>query len=102
MLASDRRANMKRLLTLNAAVLSCAAFFGAAAPAAAKDYEYCRRGLTSYMLQCGFDTLAQCQYMHMSFGRRGDCIRNPSLGSGAHACIYAPSVRKTYAYAPHR
>ncbi len=56
MFASDRRANMKRLLTLNAAALSCAAFFGAAAPAAAKDYEYCRRGLTSYMLQCGFDT----------------------------------------------
>src|SRR6266404_1142737 len=47
MFASDRRANMKRLLTLNAAALSCAAFFGAAAPAAAKDYEYCRRGLTS-------------------------------------------------------
>ncbi len=100
MFASDRRANMKRLLTLNAAALSCAAFFGAAAPAAAKDYEYCRRGLTSYMLQCGFDTLAQFQYM--SLGRRGDCICNPSLGSGADAYIYAPSVRKTYAYAPHR
>jgi hypothetical protein len=91
---------MKKLLTLNSAAITCIAFFGATAPAKANDHEYCRRDLTSYMLQCGFDTLAQCQYT--SFGRGGDCIRNPSLGSAADAYAYAPSVRKTYAYAAHR
>jgi|RhiMethySRZTD1v2_1073278.scaffolds.fasta_scaffold995049_2 Protein of unknown function (DUF3551) len=48
---------MKRLLTLSAAVICCTAVFGAAAPAAAKNYEYCRRDV-SYMLSCGFETLA--------------------------------------------
>jgi hypothetical protein len=100
MKTSDRRANMKMLLMLNAAIISCTAFFGAAPMAVAKDYEYCRRDITSYMLQCGFDTLAQCQYT--SFGRSGDCIRNPSLGSAADAYAYAPGVRETYAYAAHR
>jgi hypothetical protein len=52
------------------------------------------------MLQCGFETLAQCQ--ETSFGRGGDCFRNPSLGSAANAYDYAPGVRKTYAYAPLR
>jgi hypothetical protein len=52
---------MKRPLTLGVAAISCAAFFPTAGPAAAKDYEYCRRDITSYMPQCGFDTLAQCQ-----------------------------------------
>jgi Protein of unknown function (DUF3551) len=37
--------------------------------------------VTSFMLQCGFETLAQCQ--ETSFGRGGDCFRNPSLGSAA-------------------
>jgi hypothetical protein len=52
------------------------------------------------MLQCGFDTLVQCQ--ETSFGRGNDCFRNPSLGGAAGAYVYVPSVRKTYAYAPHR
>ncbi len=91
---------MKRPLTLGVAAISCATFFPTAAPAAAKDYAYCRRDITSYMLQCGFDTLAQCQ--ETSFGRGNDCFRNPSLGSAADAYIYVPSFRKTYAYAPHR
>jgi hypothetical protein len=51
---------MKKLLTLSAAVICCAAVFGAARPAAAKDYEYCRRDVSSYMLSCGFETLAHC------------------------------------------
>jgi hypothetical protein len=84
-------------LTLGAAAISCAAFFLSAAPAAATAYKYCRRDITSYILQCGFDTLAQCQ--EMSFGRGADCFRNPSLGSAADAYVYAPGVRKTYAYA---
>jgi hypothetical protein len=34
-------------------------------------------------------------------GRGGDCFRDPWLGAAADAYAYAPSVRKTYAYAPH-
>jgi Protein of unknown function (DUF3551) len=82
---------MKKLLTLSAAVICCAAVFGAARPAAAKDYEYCRRDVSSYMLSCGFETLAQCQ--DMSFGRGGDCIRNSSLGGAATTPAYAPIAR---------
>jgi hypothetical protein len=78
---------MIRLLTLSATAICCAACFGFATPTAAKDYEYRRRAITSYMLQCGFDTLSQCQ--DMSFGRGGDCLRNPSLGSAAGAYAYA-------------
>jgi hypothetical protein len=83
---------MKKLLTLSAAAIVYAAFVGIAAPAAAKDYEYCRRDVTAYMLQCGFETLAQCQ--DMSSGRGGDCLRNPSLGGAASAYAYAPIARK--------
>jgi hypothetical protein len=90
---------MKKLLTLSAAAVSCAVLFGAAAPAAAKDYQYCRRDVTAFMLQCGFDTLAQCQ--DMSSGRGGECLRNPALGA-ADAYAYAASVRGSYAWAPRR
>jgi hypothetical protein len=83
---------MKKLLTLSAAAIACAAVFGTATPAAAKDYEYCRRDVTSAMLQCGFDTLAQCQ--DMSSARGGDCIRSPSLGGAANAYAYAPIAGK--------
>jgi hypothetical protein len=82
---------MNKLLNLGAAAIACAAFLGTAAPAAAKDYEYCRRDVTSAMVSCGFDTLAQCQ--DMSSGRGGDCIRNPSLGGAANAYAYAPIAR---------
>ena len=83
---------MKKLLTLSAAAIACAAVFGIATPAAAKDHEYCRRDVISYMLSCGFDTLAQCQ--DMSFGRGGDCIHNSSAGGAANAFAYAPIARK--------
>lgn len=82
---------MTRLLSLGIAAIACAACFGAAGPAAAKN-EYCRRGVTDYMLSCGFDTLAQCQAM--SSGRGGDCLPNPSLGNAASAYAYAPLARK--------
>jgi hypothetical protein len=49
---------MSKLLSLGVAAVACIAFFSAAGPAAAKDYEYCRRDVTAFMLQCGFDTLA--------------------------------------------
>jgi hypothetical protein len=83
---------MSKLLSLGIAAVTCIAFFGAAGPAAAKDYEYCRRDITSYMLSCGFDTLAKCQ--DMSSGRGGDCVRNPSLGDAANAYAYAPIARQ--------
>jgi hypothetical protein len=89
---------MNKLLSPGVAAVVCINFFGTTGPAAAKDYEYCRRDVTSFMLQCGFETLAQCQ--DTSFGRSGDCLRNPALGSAAGAYTYAPSVGKTYAYAP--
>ena len=82
---------MNKLLSLGAAAIACAAVFGTATPATAKDYEYCRRD-SSYMLACGFETLAGCQ--DMASGRGGDCIRNPSLGGVANAYAYAPIARK--------
>jgi hypothetical protein len=82
---------MNKLLSLGAAAIACAIAFSAATPAAAKDYEYCRREAASFMLSCGFETLAQCQ--DMSSGRGGDCIRNPALGGAANAFAYAPIAR---------
>jgi hypothetical protein len=83
---------MSRLLNLGAATIACAAIFGAVTPAAAKNYEYCRRDISSYMLSCGFETLAQCQ--DMASGRGGDCLLNPSLGGVASAYAYAPIAGK--------
>jgi hypothetical protein len=90
---------MSKLLSLSVGAIASVTF-SVTEPAAAKDYEYCRRDVTSFMLQCRFETLAQCQ--GTSFGRGGDCLRNPSLGSAANTYAYAPyalGVRKTYAYA---
>jgi hypothetical protein len=89
---------MKKLLTFGAAAIACAAFFGTSTPAAAKDYAFCRVDITSSMLQCGFDTMAQCQ--DMSSGRGGSCINNPSLGGVTNAYAYAPGVLR--AHTPHR
>jgi Protein of unknown function (DUF3551) len=90
---------MRKLLSLGIAAIGCAAVFAASRSAAAKDYQYCRRDVTSYMLQCGFDSLAQCQEMSTS---RGDgCLRNPLLGSAASAYAYAPGVGKIYICAPN-
>ena len=90
---------MKKFLTSGAAAIACAALFGSTAPAAADPHEYCRRDIVNYgALSCSFDTLAQCQAT--ASGRGGDCLRDPSLGAGASAYAYAPSVRGIYAYAP--
>jgi hypothetical protein len=83
---------MSKLLSLGVAAVTCIAVFGASGLAAAKDYEYCRRDGVSYMLSCGFDTLAQCR--DMSSGRGGDCLRNPSFGDTASAYAYVQVVRK--------
>ena len=83
---------MSKHLNLIAAAIACAAVFGTATPAASKNYEYCRRDVSSYMLSCGFETLAQCQ--DMASGRGGDCLPNPSLGGAADAYAYVPIARK--------
>jgi hypothetical protein len=44
------------------------------------------------MLQCGFETLAQCQ--DMSSGPGGDCFRHPFIAGAANAYAYAPIARK--------
>jgi hypothetical protein len=82
---------MKQLLKLTAApamALIASAFVSFAAPTGAQAGEYCRRDVTSYMLTCGFDTLAQCQAM--ASGRGGDCLRDPFLSDNSAALAYAP------------
>jgi Protein of unknown function (DUF3551) len=81
---------MKQLLKLTAApamALVASAFVSFAAPTDAQAGQYCRRDVTSYMLSCSFDTLAQCQAM--SSGRGGDCLRDPFLADRT-AFAYAP------------
>ena len=83
---------MKQLLKLTAtpaAALFALAFVAIATPANA--YEYCRRDITSYMLSCSFDTMAQCQAM--SSGRGGDCLRDPFRPDASTAYAYAPKAR---------
>ena len=82
---------MRMFLSLGFAAIACAAYFGAAEPAAAKN-EYCRRS-TDFTVSCGFDTLAQCQAM--SSGRGGDCYRDPWLGAADDAYAQA-SVARTH------
>src|SRR6267142_2217355 len=83
---------MKKLLTLSAAAIACAAVFGIATPAAAKDDEYCRRDVISYMLSCGFDTLAQCQ--DMSSGRGGAyAVRASSEAVSAWTCRTCSQIK---------
>ena len=91
---------MKKLLTFGVAAIACAAIFSSATPAVAGPHEYCRRDITEYgAISCSYDTLAQCQAT--ASGRGGDCLRDPSLGAGASAYAFAPSVRGAYAYAPN-
>ncbi len=81
---------MKTFLKLAAApatALCALAFVSFATPASAG--EFCRKDVTSAVVSCGFDTLAQCQ--DMSSGRGGDCFRDPFLPA-ADAYAYAPKV----------
>jgi hypothetical protein len=82
---------MKQFLKLSAAPITalCAlAFVTMATPASAG--EYCRKDVTSAVVSCGFDTLAQCQ--DMSAGRGGDCYRDPFLPDAKSALAYAPKA----------
>jgi Protein of unknown function (DUF3551) len=82
---------MRRGFKLNAApiaALGALTFVAIAAPASAHADAYCLRDIPSYMLSCGFDTMARCQAT--SSGIAGDCLRDPfqSWVNGAYA--YAP------------
>jgi hypothetical protein len=93
---------MKQLLKLTAApamALIASAFVSFTAPTSAQAGEFCRRDITSYMLTCGFDSLAQCQAM--ASGRGGDCLRDPFLADNSAALAYAPKPLHS-AHAPHR
>jgi Protein of unknown function (DUF3551) len=82
---------MKQFLKLSAAPITalCAfAFVTMATPASAG--EYCRKDITSAVVSCSFDTLAQCQ--DMSSGRGGDCYRDPFLPDAKNALAYAPKA----------
>jgi hypothetical protein len=100
---------MRRLFKMSAApiaALGALTFVAIAAPTSAHADGYCRRDVTSYMLTCGFDNMAQCQAT--SSGRGGDCLRDPHQGScfnGKIICFEpdyskAAAVNSAYAYAP--
>jgi hypothetical protein len=74
--------------TIAAVALASASFLGAAAPVAAREYEYCREDYSSGVRQCGFDTVEQC--VTMISGRGGSCNRNPFLGEAGASDAYAP------------
>jgi Protein of unknown function (DUF3551) len=78
----------KTFSTIAVAMLAGAAFLGAAEPAAAKDYEYCRLDYASGMQSCGFNTIEQC--LGGISGRGGSCARNPPLSVASVSYAYAP------------
>jgi hypothetical protein len=83
---------MKQLLQSGAAsiaALSALAFVAFATPASAG--EYCRKDVTSAVVSCSFDNMAQCQAM--SAGRGGDCFRDPFLAETSNALAYAPNAK---------
>jgi hypothetical protein len=98
--SEHRETNMKQILKTSIAPITalCAlAFFTMATPASAG--EYCRKDVTSAVVSCSFDTLAQCQ--DMSSGRGGDCYRDPFLADARSALAYAPKALHSNARA-HR
>jgi hypothetical protein len=83
---------MKQILKLAgapAAMLLALSFTTFAASTSAQAGEYCRKDVTSAVVSCSFDTLAQCQ--DMSSGRGGDCFRDPFLPE-RNAFAYAPKA----------
>jgi Protein of unknown function (DUF3551) len=92
---ADRESEMNQLFNIAAAPAAAAVAwaiiaFATTAPATAG--EYCRKDISSAMVSCSFDTLEQCH--DMSFGRGGDCFRDPFLPNASNALAYAPkSIR---------
>ena len=90
-LAKPKRENMRQLFKLNAApiaALGALTFAAIAAPASAHASAYCLRDVPSYMLSCGFDTMAQCKAT--SSGVAAVCLRDPFSGGVNDAYAYAP------------
>ena len=86
---------MRQLLRGVAAPATAALFafaFAGLTPTAANAGEYCRYDVTSRVLGCSFDTMAQCQAM--SSGRGGDCLRDPFLANPTNAYAYQPKHSK--------
>lgn len=79
------------LATIAGAALTGAAFLSAAAPAAAKDYEFCQQDHSSEMRSCGFETMEQC--VAMISGRGGSCMRNPILAELSRSYASTPKSR---------
>jgi hypothetical protein len=83
---------MKQILKLAGApavALLALSFVSFAAPTSVQAGEYCRKDVTSAVVSCSFETLAQCQ--DMSSGRGGDCFRDPFLPE-RNAFAYAPKA----------
>ena len=82
---------MRQLFKLSAApiaALGALTFVAIAAPAPAHAGAYCKRDVISYMLNCSFDTMAQCHAMTSGIG--GDCLADPFQGGVNGAYAYAP------------
>jgi Protein of unknown function (DUF3551) len=86
----QERENMRRLFI---AVLGALTFVAIAAPTSAHTYEYCRRTeISSHMLSCSFDTVAQCKATSSGIG--GECSRDPFGGWVTDAYAYAPGYSR--------
>src|SRR5712672_3054840 len=88
---------MRELLSLGAAAIASAAFFGGAGPAAAKDYEYCRRDVTSFMLQCGFETWRSVRTRRLGAAAFASAIRR-SAAPPMRTTTRRVSARRTPTY----
>src|SRR5258708_24889 len=53
----------------------------------------CYRQVTSWMLSCGFDTMAQCKAT--AYGLGGDCLRDPFIREISSAYDYARRPART-------
>jgi uncharacterized protein DUF3551 len=87
----NTESNMSKTITFStiaASALAGAVFLSAAAPVAAREYQYCREDYSSGMRQCGFDTVEQC--VAMISGRGGSCVRNPLLSEASASYAHAP------------
>ena len=78
-----------RKLSITTLAFAAAGFaaFAATAPST-QAREYCRQDYASGRLDCGYDTVEQCNAS--ASGRGGTCGRDPFLSSAANAYASAP------------
>jgi Protein of unknown function (DUF3551) len=74
---------MRRFLIILAPLLASASMFSVTTPAHAKRYAVCLTGGGTDMVQCGFESLAQCQAT--ASGGLGSCGTSPGYTSNAYA-----------------